>query len=56
MHENKYACIKKDANVQKQVYIKIAAKVVWQTAKRELQKRNCKRGRVLITTDGNSQI
>ena len=49
--EGKYAYAKENANVQG----KIRARAVWGTANRELQRENCKGGRVLMTIDGNNQ-
>lgn len=49
MREDKYACIKENANAQRQVLAKTAIRAVWGTIKG-----NCKRRKILITIDENS--
>ena len=53
--EGKYACAKEGANAQGQIRARAGAMVVRGTAKGELRTGNCEGGRVLMTTDGNSQ-
>ena len=39
MHEGKYEYIKENANLQEQVYTRVATKAIWKIVKGELQKK-----------------